>query len=59
MFAASFYEFTLHPETQSLVGNVSLVLTDHPYNIRREVGASNSEYDKMSSSAIKQTAEFI
>jgi hypothetical protein len=59
MFAASFDEFTLLPEAQSLVGNVSLVLTDLRYNARREAGASNSEYDKMSSSAIKQTANFI
>jgi DNA methylase len=59
MFAASFEEFTLLPEARSLVGKVSLVLTDPPYNTRREAGASNSEYDKMSSSAIKQTADFI
>jgi hypothetical protein len=59
MFAASFEELTLLPEAQSLVGKVSLVLTDPLYNTRREVCASNSEYDKTSSSAIKQTADFI
>jgi hypothetical protein len=32
MFAASFEEFTLLPEAQSLVGKVYLVLTDPPYN---------------------------
>jgi hypothetical protein len=36
-----------------------MVLTDHPYNTRREAGASNSEYNKMSSSAIKLTADII
>jgi hypothetical protein len=59
MFAASFEEFTLLPEARSLVGKVYVLLTDPPYNTRREAVASNSEYDKMSSSAIKQTADFI
>ena len=58
-FAASFEEFALLSEAKSLLGKVSLVLTDPPYNTRREAGASNSEYDKISSSAIKQTADFI
>jgi hypothetical protein len=58
-FAAYLDEFTLLPEALYLVGKVSLVLTDPPYNTRREAGASNSEYDKMSSSANKHSADFI
>jgi hypothetical protein len=46
-------------EGQSLLRKVSLVLTDPAYNTRREASASNSEYDKMPSSAIKQTTDFI
>ena len=59
MFSASFEEFTFLPEAQSLVGKVALVLTDPQYNTGREAGASNSDSDKMSSRAIRQTADFI
>jgi DNA modification methylase len=59
MFSASFEEFSLLSEAQSLHGTVSLILTDPPYNTRRESGASNSNHDKFSSTDMKQVADLI
>jgi hypothetical protein len=42
-----------------LFGKVALVLTDPPYNTRREYGAGNSDYDKLSLSTMKEAADVI
>ena len=59
MFSASFEDFAALPDIQSLFGTVSLVLTDPPYNTRREAGARNSEHDKFSLTDIHKAADII
>jgi DNA modification methylase len=48
MFSCAFKDFSKRPDIESLFGKIALVLTDPPYNKRREAGASNSDYDKLS-----------
>jgi hypothetical protein len=59
MFLASFEEFAALPDIQTLFGTVSLVLTDPPYNTRREAGARNSEHDRFSLSDMQKAADII
>ena len=59
MFSCAFEDFSKRADIQSLFGKVALVLTDPPYNTRREAGASNSDYDKLSLSTMKEAADVI
>ena len=59
MACAPFEKFAVQPEIQALYGKVSLVLTDPPYNTRREAGATNSEHDKFSSTDMQKAADLI
>ena len=59
MACAPFEKFAVQPEIQALYGKVSLVLTDPPYNTRREAGATNSEHNKFSSTDMKKAADLI
>jgi DNA modification methylase len=59
MHSCAFEDFSKRADIQSLFGKVALVLTDPPYNTRREAGASNSEYDKLSLSSMKEAADVI
>ena len=43
----------------SISGQVQLVLTDPPYNVRRERDAENAHYDAMSKAQMKDTVELI
>jgi hypothetical protein len=42
-----------------LFGKAALVLNDLPCNTRREAGASNSDYDKLSLSSMMEAADVI
>ena len=42
-----------------MFGKVALVLTDPPYNTRREAVTSRSDYDKLSLSTMKEAADVI
>jgi predicted RNA methylase len=59
MLSCAFEDFAKRADIQSLFGTVALVLTDPPYNTRREAGANNSEYDKLSLSSMKEAADVI
>jgi hypothetical protein len=59
MLSCAFEDFSQHAGIQHLFGKVALVLTDPPYNTRREAGAANSDYDKLSLSTMKKAADFI
>jgi DNA modification methylase len=59
MFSCAFEDFSKRTDIESLFGKVALVLTDPPYNTRREAGASNSDYDKLSLSSMKEAADVI
>jgi predicted RNA methylase len=48
MFSCAFEDFYERADIESLFGKVALVLTDPPYNTRREDGSINSDYDKLS-----------
>ena len=53
MFSCAFEDFSKRAYIQFLFGKVALILTDPSYNTRREAGASNSDYDKLSVSTMK------
>jgi predicted RNA methylase len=59
MFLCAFEDFSNRADVESMFEKVALVLTDPPYNTRREAGASNSDYDKLSLSSIKEAADVI
>jgi hypothetical protein len=59
MFSCAFEDFSKRPEIESLFGKFALVLTHPPYNTRREAGASNSDYDKLPLSSMKESADII
>jgi hypothetical protein len=59
MFSCAFEDFSKRAAIESLFGKVALVLTGPPYNTRREAGASNSDYDKLSLSSMKEAADVI
>jgi 16S rRNA G966 N2-methylase RsmD len=48
MHSCAFDDFLEHADIQSLFGKFAVVLTDPPYNTRREAGAASSNYDKLS-----------
>jgi hypothetical protein len=59
MLSCAFEDFSKRADIQSLFGTVALVLTDPPYNTRREAGANKSENDKLSLSIMKEAADII
>ena len=56
-FADLLKDMAMDPDNEDIVGNVQLILTDPPYNIRRERGRANSEYDSLSELDMKTTVE--
>lgn len=44
---------------QSIVENVQLVLSDPPYNVRRQSGSANSDYDFLSKDEMKDCVDHI
>jgi hypothetical protein len=59
MFSCAFKDFYKRADIESLFGKVALVLTDPPHNTRREAGAINSDYDKLSLYSMKEAADVI
>lgn len=59
MFSSSFEEFAKGADVKPLFGKVALVLTDPPYNTRRGSGATNSDYDKLSLSTMRDAADVV
>jgi hypothetical protein len=57
MFLCAFEDFSERADIRSLLRKVALLLTDPPYNTRRETGASKYDYDKLSLFTMKEAVD--